>query len=186
MENAIFSHIRNSRMELNHVYFWTDTIKDWKHLLKQDKYKQIIIDCLAELVQKNLVAVYGFVIMPNHIHIIWELLRLNGKEMPHASFNKATAHLITKDLKFNHPKVLPYFSVDDKERQYRIWQRDPLAVVLGSKQKLVQKLQYLHNNPLQEHWNLATSPECYLWSSASFYENANSQFPFLTHYMDRF
>ena len=32
------SRFRNSRMEFDLVYFWTDTIKDWKHLLKQDKY----------------------------------------------------------------------------------------------------------------------------------------------------
>ena len=36
--------IRNSKMILNEVYFWTDTIKDWKLLLDQDKFKNIIVD----------------------------------------------------------------------------------------------------------------------------------------------
>src|ERR1039457_4923689 len=93
--------IRNSIMQLNEVYFWTDTVKDWKHLLKQDKYKQTIIDSWRDLVQRQLISIYGFVIMPNHLHIIWEMLKMNGKEMPHASFNKFTGASIISDLKKN-------------------------------------------------------------------------------------
>jgi putative transposase len=81
------SPIRNSKMELGEVYFWSNTVKDWKHLLKQEKYKQLIINCLKELVDKKLIAVYAFVIMPNHIHLVWELLSKNGNELPNASFN---------------------------------------------------------------------------------------------------
>ena len=93
MNNVLTSHIRNSRISLNEVYFWTDTIKDWKHLLKNEKYKEIIIDELQCLVNLNKIAVYGFVIMPNHLHFLWEMLNKNGKEMPHTSFNKWTASL---------------------------------------------------------------------------------------------
>ena len=98
---------RNSRIVLNEVYFWTDTVKDWKKLL-QHKYKELIISELKKLVSKELIVVYGFVIMPNHLHFIWELNKKNGKEMPHASFNKATGHEIIKDLIINHTTVLPY------------------------------------------------------------------------------
>jgi len=62
--------IRNSIMLLNEVYFWTDTVKDWKHLLKQDKYKQNIIDSWKWLKERNLINIYGFVIMPNHLLVI--------------------------------------------------------------------------------------------------------------------
>ncbi len=51
---------------------------------------------------------------------------------------------------------------------------------------LEQKLDYLHNNPLQNHWNLALTPEEYHYSSAGFYFNGNLRFPFLSHYRDRF
>ncbi|MDR6563262.1 MULTISPECIES: hypothetical protein [unclassified Arcicella] len=55
---------------MNHHYtqFFTATILSWKPLLKPDKYKQIIIDSLKFLVENHRVKVYGFVIMPNHIH----------------------------------------------------------------------------------------------------------------------
>lgn len=185
-DNTLLKPVRNSKMDLEEVYFWTDTITEWKHLLKQDKYKQMILDSWKDLVTKELITVYGFVIMPNHLHVLWELNKMNGKEMPHASFNKATAHLITKDLKYLHPEVLKVFAVTDKERSHRIWQRAPLAVVMDSKVKLEQKLDYIHNNPLQARWNLADRPENYHWSSAAFYETGEDNFGFITDYRERF
>ncbi len=178
--------IRNSRMFLNEVYFWTDTIKDWKTLLAQDKLKTIIIDSWNNLVQRKKVVIYGFVIMPNHLHVIWEMLSLNGKEMPHASFNKFTSHQFLEYLRKERTEILTEYSVNDLERNHRFWQRDPLAVKMDSQEKVEQKLEYIHTNPLQERWNLANRPEQYYWSSAKFYEHGVDKFGFLTHYSDRF
>ena len=153
---------------------------------KARQIQQLVTEILRDLVSKEFVKVYGFVVMPNHVHILWELQAMNGREMPHASFNKATAHQIVKDLKANHPLVLAHFKVDEKERQFRIWQRDPLAVVMDNKRKFEQKLNYIHNNPLAERWNLAKTPHDYFCSSASYYEKGIDHFSFLTHYQERF
>ncbi len=116
MNPYLFNAPRNSRMSLNEGYFWTDTIKDWKHLLKPNKYKELIIEELHWLKNKNKIAVYGFVIMPNHLHLSWEMLNKNGKEMPHASFNKFTASNFLKDLRKHHPEVIPHFAEKSKNR----------------------------------------------------------------------
>lgn len=186
MVNSNFLNSRKSKMLLNEVYFWTATVKDWKRLFRPDKYKRLIVDQLIALSNRQLILLYGFVIMSNHIHLIWEPIAKNGKEMPHASFNKAVGHEIIKDLKQNHSGVLPYFKVNETERQYRVWQRDSLAVLMDDQKKVEQKLVYIHTNPLQGHWNLATSPEDYQWSSAEFYEKGIDKFGFLTHYKERF
>ncbi len=185
-DNDLHKEPRNSRMDFGSVYFWTDTIHHWKRLLKLDKYKEIIINCWQELTNRGHIAIYAFVIMPNHLHVIWEMQELNGKEMPYASFNKFTSHQFLADLRANHPAVLPYFYVDDNERRFRFWQRDPLAILMDNCPKVEQKIDYVHNNPIQEHWNLAVRPEEYRWSSARFYEEGVSEFGFLTHYKDRF
>lgn len=101
----------------------------------------------------------------------------NGRELPHASFNKFTSHMILKDLKKNHPEVLSLFKVEEAESDYRIWQRDPLAILMNTKQKVEQKIAYMHNNPLHERWQLADCPEKYRWSSAQFYEKGELGFP---------
>lgn len=49
---------------------------------------------------------------------------------------------------------------------------------------LEQKLDYIHLNPLQAHWNLTDDPNSYYFSSCSFYEQEDKKFDWLTHYMD--
>ena len=177
---------RKSHVDLHEVYFWTDTIKDWRVLLANDAHKKIIVDCWRELVARGKIIIYGFVIMPNHLHIIWEMIDLNGKEMPHASFNKFTSHQFLKNLRSTGNSLLDYIEFNGKERKHRFWQRDPLAVLMNSRTIVAQKLDYIHLNPLQEKWNLAIKPEDYGWSSARFYEEGSSEFEFVTDYRERF
>ena len=186
-EREIRNGIRNSKMFLHEVYFWTDTIKDWKNLLIDDSYKNIIIDCWRELVKRNKIIVYGFVIMPNHIHVLWEMIGMNGKEMPHASFNTYTSHQFLDHLRTTHSaKEIPTYEEKTQERNHRFWLRDPLSVHMDYQNKFDQKLNYIHLNLLQEHWNLVSRPEDYKWSSAKFYETGVDEFGILKHYKDRF
>ena len=177
---------RNSYTELNEVYFWTITIKNWNHLLKREDYKMIIIESLKWLCEKQLVRIYGYVVMPNHIHLLWEQLKMNGKEFPKNSFEKFTAHSFRKKLMVEDPGLLKFFVVEACDRQYNFWQRDPLAIKVFSRKMASQKLDYMHYNPLQQHWMLCDSSEKYRFSSAAFYENNTDEFGILTHYMDVF
>lgn len=72
-------------MDFHNSYFYTDTIVGFSHLLTDDYLKMIIINALKYLVDHKLVNVYGYVIMPNHVHIIWDMLKNKGKESPAAS-----------------------------------------------------------------------------------------------------
>lgn len=178
---------RNSKMLLDEVYFWTDTIKDWHKLLDDDFNKNVIIDCWRTLVNRKKIKLYAFVIMPNHIHAVWEMVSVNGKEMPYASFNKFTAHQFLERLRIQSPdQVMLYKEYRDDERNHRFWQRDPLTVYMDSKHKVEQKIEYIHRNPLQEQWNLVSCPKNHKWSSARFYETGTDEFSILTDYRDRF
>ncbi|MEQ9101183.1 MAG: transposase [Imperialibacter sp.] len=172
-------------MELNNIYFYTATIKDWKPVLSKDSYKEVLIESLMFLIQNGKLIVYGFVIMPNHFHIIWEMLALNGKELPHTSFMKFTSHMIFNDIKKANPKLLLDFKVRSVSRSHNIWMRHSLPIHLYSDKFIHQKLTYIHNNPLQEHWRLAERPEDYKYSSARFYETGIDEFGILTHIGER-
>ncbi len=54
--------------------FFTATILEWKPLLQEDSYKNIILNSLQFLVNKKKIRLYAFVIMNNHIHLIWQPL----------------------------------------------------------------------------------------------------------------
>ena len=79
--------------------FFTATILEWKHLLIEDKYKDIIIESLRFLVKEKRVVVYSFVLMPNHIHIIWQIQGEHKRENVQRDFLKFTAQKIKYDLK---------------------------------------------------------------------------------------
>ena len=68
-------------------------------MLKNDDNKMIVISSLQWLVQNGLVEIYGYVIMPNHIHLLWQQLRMNGNEFPKNSFEKFTAKSLVKKMK---------------------------------------------------------------------------------------
>jgi hypothetical protein len=98
-----YSGHRNSYTELNEIYFWTITINKWNHLLQNDDNKLIVFSSLQWLVQNKLVDIYGYVIMPNHIHLLWQQLKMNGKEFPKNSFEKFTAKSLVTKMK--HPRL---------------------------------------------------------------------------------
>ena len=54
-----------------HAEFLTVTCLEWKHVLKEERYKKIITDSLGFLVKDQRINVYAFVIMSNHFHLIW-------------------------------------------------------------------------------------------------------------------
>jgi putative transposase len=86
LEPFKYSGERKSHQSFNDVYFWTSVIKDWKHLLKDDEMKMGLIESFQWLVKHELVYIYGYVVMPNHIHVLREQLKMNGKETPKESF----------------------------------------------------------------------------------------------------
>ncbi|MCJ8163359.1 transposase [Pontibacter sp. E15-1] len=170
--------------EHQHIAFFTATILEWKHLLKPYKYKDIILKSLRFLVENKQVKIYGFVIMPNHIHLLWKLEEPHKREDVQRDFLKYTAQQIKFDLIKHHPAVLEKFRVGAKDRQHQLWERNPLSVYLYSTAVTEQKLDYIHNNPVQEKWHLAALPEEYPYSSARYYFENVDEFGFLTHYRD--
>ena len=70
------------------------------------------INSLRFLSKKECIRVYGFVIMPNHFHWIWQLLKPNGKESPVESLMKFTAHQFEKYLRQKDPSLLYEFAVE--------------------------------------------------------------------------
>ena len=151
---------RKSYIEIGEIFFWTATINNWNHLLKDDKYKQIIIDSLAYLTEKELADIFAFVIMPNHIHLIWRTNKMNGKETVQGSFLKYTAHEFKKLLK-NDPAALTRYAVNASNKKYEFWQRDSLAIDIYTREVMLQKLHYTHMNPLAPHWQLVVDPTHY-------------------------
>ena len=161
--------------------FITVTILHWQHLLKDDNCKQIIPDSLLWLIKEGKCKVYAFVIMPNHIHLIWKISDGFTRIEVQAAFFSFTCHEFKKYLKANDKSILEQHFVNDTDRAYQFWERDSLAKECFTEKFLMQKLEYVHKNPCASHWDLAVIPENYKWSSASFYLLGDNRFEWLSH-----
>ncbi|MBX2935129.1 MAG: transposase [Ferruginibacter sp.] len=171
--------LRKSYSETGKIYFFTTTILQWKTLLQDDINKKLITDYLKELVDRELIKLYAFVIMPNHIHLIWQLLKKNGKETPQGSFLKYTAHELLKRLK--QQGLSGEYEVVATNKRHEIWQKDPLSIEVYSREVARQKLEYIHFNPVSRKWKLSNDDLDYYYSSARFYENGIDEFKMLSN-----
>ena len=181
-----YSGGRKSHIERGTLYFWTATINQWHRLLQEDRYKAVIISSLEYLSNAGKIEVFAFVIMPNHIHLIWRVLENNGKESPQGSFLKFTAHEFKKILINEGEDKLRHYAVDAHNKSFEFWQRDSLAVPLFSRKVAYQKLDYIHRNPVSKHWLLADDPCQYWYSTARFYELGVKDFSFIKDLREEF
>jgi putative transposase len=179
-------HRRQGQMELNYAYFYTITINNFQCVLYDDYLKQIIIQSWKYLIKKDLIEIYGYVIMPNHIHLLWNVKSMNGKESPAGSFTKYTAHEFKKYLQEKSPQVLEQFTSGKRDRKYQFWKRDALAIPISTESIFLQKLEYIHLNPLRDNWKLCAHAEDYRWSSAGFYLKGFDEFGILKHFKDAY
>ena len=160
--------------------FYTATILNWQHLLEEYKYKNIIVESLQFCVKENKVKLYAFVVMSNHIHLVWQQIPPTTKTKLQHSFMTFTAQKIKENLQKNNPSLLKSFKVNAKDRMYQIWERNPLSVYLYSPKVFHQKIAYIHNNLVKAV--LCLQPSDYYYSSAKFYTTGIDEFNMLTHY----
>ena len=160
------------------ITFFTATILDWKYLLTNGDYKYIIINSLKFHAENKRAMIHAFVIMNNHIHLLWHILSPHAKEEVQRDFLKYTAQTILMDLKKNNSELLPDYFVGAKDRKHQIWERNPLSVDLWDEDVVRQKLVYIHNNPVRA--GLCLNPEDYKFSTAGLYAGEVNNYEFIT------
>lgn len=158
--------------ETEYSYFITFTLVEWKKLFHIPLYADILIDSIQYCQKNKGLELFGYVIMPNHIHLITrsEVQPLGGIIR---DIKKYTAIRIIDELAgdINHQSKLTVFqkaaSRIKRNRVYKVWQDGYHPEVIMSNKFFYQKLKYIHDNPVNA--GLVDSPELYLYSSARNY-----------------
>ena len=127
-------YLKNQQVRYQELYFTTATVLHWKHLLRPDKYKQIITESFQFLAAEKAVWIYAFVIMPNHFHWVWQMREEATLARAQLRLMKFVAQNIKFDLAANHPRVLPHFKVERKDRQCQFFKERPLSVPIFTNQ----------------------------------------------------
>ncbi|MCB0493284.1 MAG: transposase [Cyclobacteriaceae bacterium] len=141
------------------------------------------MDSLKFLVEDGRIWLYGFVVMPNHVHLLWCKRDKWVDKNIQQQFLKYTAQQIKFDM-INNQKLdeLELYRSTQSDREFHFWERRPYKATMFNRKVADQKIDYIHYNPVKA--GLCTDPEEYKYSSFSFYELNEDQWGFLTHYAD--
>ncbi len=162
----------DSRQDPHHLYFITASICGWRPLFSQSLYATIVLDSLQWLRIQNRMKLFAFVLMPTHLHAIIKPENFTIGEVLQ-QFGSFTSHAIIKRLSMdNCHELLQIFSdhARDKRHKHSVWQ-DIQAENIFSEHFLIQKLEYIHQNPINKNWKLVQCRSDYRYSSARFYDN---------------
>ena len=173
------------------MYFCTFTCYNWLNLIEQTNSYDLVYNWFGVLNEKS-IDVIAYVIMPNHVHCI-----LNFQE-DDFNLNK----ILSNGKRFIAYKIVERLKEDgdastlkileealtlrekNKGSKHKVFKDSFDAKPIISEKFLLQKLNYIHFNPVAGKWNLASDYTLYDHSSASFYENGTSKFFKPKHYME--
>jgi len=158
----------------NCPHFLTCTIVGWLPIFAQQKYSNIAIESLDFLQKLNRLTIFGYVIMKDHLHLISSSKNLS-KEISH--FKSFTAQKILKLLKYDDNfitlnKMKNFKKKYRKDRQFQVWQEGSHPKAIFNFEIFVQKLNYIHYNPVRKGY--VDNSEDWWYSSARNYVNKKS------------
>jgi putative transposase len=158
-----------------HLYFITASLINWLPLFTDRNYAMIVLEHLEWLRTKKKILLFAFVVMPSHLHLLIKPIDESiGKTLQ--SFGSFTAHKIIKELKKeNQINILNILHEQrrDKRGHYSVWQEIHSENVF-SEGFLIQKMEYIHSNPVSSKEELVKNRGDYLFSSAVYYDEGKS------------
>ena len=153
----------------DHLYFVTGTIIRWTPIFTKNVYRNIVIDSLNWHINSQRMKLFAYVIMSNHLHWISLPIPPNTINDNLWSFSSYTAHEVLRTARINNDqRYLRLFSKYANDgKAHKIW-KNFQAKNIFNHEFLQQKMEYIHNNPLQKY-DLQQRAE-YEYSSAKYYD----------------
>ena len=167
--------------EDNSIYFVTFTCYDWLHLFETTDTYNLIYKWFDVLYGKG-VRVTGYVTMPNHFHgLLYFPIMPQAINTVIGNAKRFMAYEIIEKLEAsNQKKILQRLkdAVKPNEKKkgqlHKVFEDSFDAKKCYSKDFILQKLDYIHANPIRGRWQLVNQYTDYKHSSAGFYEETDT------------
>ena len=156
-------------------YFLTLTVVGWIDVFIRKNHKLLIVDALKHCQKEKGLTLFAYCIMSSHIHLIARAdskYTLSDILRDFKKFtSKALVQQIIQEPESRREWMLEYFSKSGEHlkgiKNYKFWQGGSHAKEICTVPFFDQKLQYIHNNPVEDL--IVEKPEDYLFSSARNY-----------------
>lgn len=160
----------------NKLYFVTFTVIHWLDVFIRREYKDILLESFRHCQMNKGLEVWAYCIMSSHAHMIFGRHGEVSLESIIRDIKKFTSLEIIKAINTNPQEsrreiFMPLFEKAGRENinntHYQFWQQSNHPIELNTNKKLDQRLNYIHQNPVEA--GIVLSPEDYLYSSAMNY-----------------
>jgi REP element-mobilizing transposase RayT len=133
-------------------------------VFRTDEIKKITCEALNEARKSGNFALYAYVIMPDHLHVISDSARSSADTL--RFLNGIISHRLIEYLKERgYESSLHKLRQETKARQYRhaLWDHHPNVRLLFTERMLMERVHYIHQNPVRA--GLVERAEDYRYSS---------------------
>jgi len=159
------------------TYFVSFAVVGWVDVFSRKGYRDIVIDSLKHCQAEKGLVIHAWCIMSNHVHLIISAKQNNVSDVL-GDFKKYTSKQIIKAIQ-NHPAesrkewMIQIFreagKANSRNTDYQFWQQDNQPKIILTPDFAAQKLNYIHNNPVEA--GIVEKAEEYIYSSARDYYN---------------
>ena len=145
-------------------YYLTSVAKDRLPVFRTDEIKIVTCAALDEARRSGKFALYAYVVMPDHLHVITGAGSSPSKTLQF--INGITGRRVIDYLKqHSYESSLKKLRHEIRPRRYgySLWDHHSDARLLLTEKMLMQRVHYTHQNPARA--NLVKQAEEYRWSS---------------------
>lgn len=156
-------------------HFITFSVVNWIDVFTRNLYRDVLLDSIKFCQQNKGLQVFAWCVMSNHVHMIIGTKKMDMQGIMR-DLKKHTSKKIVKAIRENQQESRKDWMIwmFEREGQYnpnnefhQFWQQGSHPIELYNEEIALQKLNYIHNNPVKAGW--VDTPEHYLYSSARDY-----------------
>ena len=149
-----------------HLHFITFSCYRRLPLLRSARARNIFVRVLREVRDRYGFKLVGYVVMPEHIHLLISEPKVGTPSTAMQMLKQRVSRLLRRRRRA--PKSQMRFGDDHQGERRVLWQKRFYDFNVWSRKKKIEKLAYMHMNPVKR--GLADHPEQWIWSSYSFYQ----------------
>ena len=157
------------------THFLTFSIMGWIDIFSRQRYRDMMLESMQYCHQHKGLKIGAYVIMSNHIHIIWATTNNNLSDIVR-DFKTFTSKAITEAIETETESrrdwllyMFRFYANRTAANDYfKVWTGNNHPEEIHSEPFLQTKLKYIHENPTRA--GLVAEPSHYLYSSAANYE----------------
>jgi putative transposase len=142
------------------LHFITCSCFGRQPLLGTPRRRDLLLTVLEQVRRRYQFVVVGYVVMPEHIHL---LIGEPQEKTPSTVMQALKIGFARRVIAEEHRQGVRHFSCLSSSGAQHIWQKRFYDFNVWAEHKRIEKLRYMHRNPVKR--GLVASPELWRWSS---------------------